>query len=104
MRERWAAIAPGRAGHVAAVGFDAESGQLTLCPESAAWAAEARLEQARIIRDANHAAGRPAVRALRILASGPARRARARRVAPRDGCRHHRDRSPWRRPVTLICS
>ncbi|MFC7265855.1 hypothetical protein [Streptomyces lutosisoli] len=34
LRERWAAIAPDLAGHVAAVGYDADSGRLTLCPES----------------------------------------------------------------------
>ncbi|MGW1189290.1 hypothetical protein [Streptomyces sp. NPDC002559] len=34
--ERWAAIAPELAGHVAAVSYDADSGQLTVCPESAA--------------------------------------------------------------------
>lgn len=46
LRERWAAIAPELAGHVAAVSYDADSGQLTVCPESAAWAINARLEQA----------------------------------------------------------
>jgi hypothetical protein len=38
LRERWAAIAPDLAGHVAAVGYDADSGRLTVCPESTAWA------------------------------------------------------------------
>ncbi|MFI6728740.1 DciA family protein [Streptomyces atratus] len=36
LRERWAAIAPDLAGHVAAVRFDPDSGQLTVCPESSA--------------------------------------------------------------------
>ncbi|MEU3353059.1 DUF721 domain-containing protein [Streptomyces sp. NPDC037389] len=68
LRERWAAIAPDLAGYIAAVGFDAQTGQLTLRPESAAWAAKARLEQLRIIRDANEAAGRLIVRTVRVLA------------------------------------
>ncbi|MEU6444970.1 DciA family protein [Streptomyces sp. NPDC047046] len=40
LRERWAAIAPELAGHVAAVSYDADSGRLTVCPESAAWATD----------------------------------------------------------------
>ncbi|EYT77970.1 hypothetical protein CF54_39805 [Streptomyces sp. Tu 6176] len=70
LRERWAAIAPELAGHVAAVAYDADSGRLTVCPESAAWATKARLEQTRIIAAANQSAGRTVVRALRILAPG----------------------------------
>ncbi|WTJ25153.1 DUF721 domain-containing protein [Streptomyces pseudovenezuelae] len=31
-------MAPELARHVAAVSYDADSGQLTVCPESAAWA------------------------------------------------------------------
>nr|WP_237532920.1 DciA family protein [Streptomyces sp. SID8352] len=68
--ERWAAIAPELAGHVAAVSYDADSGRLTVCPESPAWATKARLEQTRIIAAANKSAGRTVVRALRILAPG----------------------------------
>ncbi|WP_326594195.1 DciA family protein [Streptomyces sp. NBC_01294] len=56
--------------HVTAVGFDPDSGQLTVCPESSAWATKARLEQARVIAAANAAAGRTVVRALRILPPG----------------------------------
>ncbi|GGV89904.1 DciA family protein [Streptomyces massasporeus] len=70
LRDRWAAIAPELAGHVAAVGYDADSGRLTMCPESSAWATKARLEQTRIIAAANESAGRTVVRALRILAPG----------------------------------
>ncbi|WP_229888141.1 DUF721 domain-containing protein [Streptomyces olivaceoviridis] len=70
LRERWAAIAPALAGHVAAVGYDADTGRLTVCPESAAWAMKTRLEQARVIAAANESAGRTVVRALKILASG----------------------------------
>ncbi|MBP5942726.1 DciA family protein [Streptomyces acidiscabies] len=70
LRERWAAIAPELAGHVAAVSYDPDSGQLTVCPESSAWATKARLEQTRVIAAANKAAGRTVVRALRVLAPG----------------------------------
>jgi predicted nucleic acid-binding Zn ribbon protein len=70
LRERWAAIAPELAGHVAAVAYDAGSGQLTVCPESSAWATKTRLEQTRVIAAANKAAGRTVVRALRILPPG----------------------------------
>ncbi|MYV43160.1 DUF721 domain-containing protein [Streptomyces sp. SID1328] len=38
LREQWAATAPKLAGHVAAVGYDADTGRLTVCPESSAWA------------------------------------------------------------------
>ncbi|MFF8618153.1 DciA family protein [Streptomyces sp. NPDC015350] len=70
LRERWAAIAPELAGHVAAVGYDADTGQLTVCPESSAWATQTRLEQARVIEVANESAGRTVVRTLKILAPG----------------------------------
>ncbi|MFE6288225.1 DUF721 domain-containing protein [Streptomyces sp. NPDC057877] len=70
LRERWEAIAPEFAGHIAAVGYDADSGRLTVCPESAAWATKLRLEQARVVQAANESAGRTVVRGLRILAPG----------------------------------
>ncbi|MEE6269138.1 DciA family protein [Streptomyces diastatochromogenes] len=70
LRERWAAVAPELAGHVAAIGYDADTGRLTVCPESSAWATKTRLEQARVIEAANESAGRTVVRALKILAPG----------------------------------
>ncbi|MGJ5899274.1 DciA family protein [Streptomyces niveiscabiei] len=70
LRERWEAIAPELVGHVVAVGYDPDSGRLTVCPESPAWATKVRLEQARIIEAANASAGRTVVRGLRILAPG----------------------------------
>ncbi|MET8955507.1 DciA family protein [Streptomyces sp. NPDC004533] len=70
LRERWSAIAPELAGHVAAVAFDPDSGRLTLRPESSAWATKTRLEQARLIAAAKESAGRTVVRALQILAPG----------------------------------
>jgi hypothetical protein len=41
--DRWAAIAPELAGCVAAIGYDADTGQLTVCPESSACATKTRL-------------------------------------------------------------
>ncbi|MFI9255209.1 DUF721 domain-containing protein [Streptomyces sp. NPDC053069] len=70
LRERWAAIAPQLAGHVPAIGYAADTGRLTVCPEPAAWATKLPLEQARVIEAANESAGRTVVRALRILAPG----------------------------------
>jgi Dna[CI] antecedent, DciA len=58
LRERRETIAPELAGHVVAVGYDPDSGWLTVCPESAAWAGKALLEQARVIEAANASAGR----------------------------------------------
>ncbi|MEY2231345.1 DciA family protein [Streptomyces sp. BF23-19] len=52
------------------MGFDPESGHLTVCPESSAWAAKVCLEQARVIAAANAAASRTVVRSLRILPPG----------------------------------
>ncbi|MGW5098204.1 DciA family protein [Streptomyces nodosus] len=71
LRERWAAIAPELARHVAAIGYEADAGRLTVCPESSAWARKTRLEQTRIIEATNKSAGRTVVRALRILTPGP---------------------------------
>ncbi|WP_446038118.1 DUF721 domain-containing protein [Streptomyces sp. SID1121] len=70
LRERCAAIAPELAAHIAAVSYDPESGELTVCPESSAWATKARLEQTRVIEAANKTTGHAAVRALRILPPG----------------------------------
>ncbi|MFJ9551759.1 DciA family protein [Streptomyces erythrochromogenes] len=43
----------GLAHHVAAVGYDAERGELTLRPDSTIWATKTRHEAPRIIADAN---------------------------------------------------
>ncbi|MFJ2249194.1 DUF721 domain-containing protein [Streptomyces sp. NPDC087862] len=84
LRERWAAIAPDLAGHVAAVRFDPDSGQLTVCPESSAWATKARLEQTFVIAAANKAAGRIVVSSLRILPPGAVPAPGPADVAPAD--------------------
>jgi hypothetical protein len=36
-------IAPELAGHVAAIGYDADTGGLTVCPKASAWAKKTRL-------------------------------------------------------------
>ncbi|MFD7785406.1 DciA family protein [Streptomyces nojiriensis] len=69
--ERWAALAPDLAEHVAAVGYDAPRGELKLRPDSTAWAAKARLEVPRLIADANRSARTEAVRTVRVLPPGP---------------------------------
>ncbi|WP_329391473.1 DciA family protein (plasmid) [Streptomyces sp. NBC_01351] len=68
--ERWAALAPDLAGHIAAVGYDAERGELTLRPDSTAWATKARLQTSRIIANANQSARTEAVRMVRVLPPG----------------------------------
>jgi hypothetical protein len=82
LRERWAAIAPELAGHVAAVAYDPDSGQLTVCPESSVCATKTRLEQNRVIAAANKAAGRTVVSALRGLPAGRRTGARAAPIGP----------------------
>ncbi|MFD3781598.1 DciA family protein [Streptomyces sp. NPDC058612] len=69
--ERWAALAPDLAQHVAAIGYDAERGELTLRPDSTTWATKTRLEAPRIIADANRSARTDAVRTVRVLSPSP---------------------------------
>ncbi|ESP95902.1 hypothetical protein B591_29764 [Streptomyces sp. GBA 94-10 4N24] len=71
LRDRWAAIAPQLAEHVAATGYNPKTGTLTLCPDSAAWRTRTVHEQANIIAAMNKSAGRTVVRAVRILAPRP---------------------------------
>ncbi|WP_327732912.1 DciA family protein [Streptomyces nojiriensis] len=65
-----AAVSPHLAAHVTATAFHTETGQLDLRPDSPAYATQLRLLNARIITAANHAVGRQAVRAVRVLAVG----------------------------------
>ncbi|GGW87294.1 hypothetical protein GCM10010350_84480 [Streptomyces galilaeus] len=51
------------------MGYDADSGQLTVCPESS-WATKTRLEQTRIVDAANKAAAGRSCAPPRILAPG----------------------------------
>ncbi|MGX9923545.1 DciA family protein [Streptomyces sp. NPDC002248] len=70
LRERWAVIAPDLVENVAAVGYDANTGRLTLSPRTPLWATETRLRQAQIIEAANASAGRTVVRTVRVLTPG----------------------------------
>ncbi|MFD4756356.1 DciA family protein [Streptomyces sp. NPDC058426] len=70
LRERWAVIAPDLAENVAAVGYDANTGRLTLSPRTPLWATETRLRQAQIIEAANASAGRTVVHTVRVLTPG----------------------------------
>jgi predicted nucleic acid-binding Zn ribbon protein len=67
---QWPAIAPELAPHVRAVGFGADSGRLDLLPDSPAYATQLRMSIARLITMANQAAGRDAVRSIRVLPPG----------------------------------
>ncbi|MGW7467004.1 DciA family protein [Streptomyces xantholiticus] len=71
-RDRWPVIAPDLAAHVAAVQYNADRLELSVRPESPAWATKTRLETPRLIAAANAAAGRKAVQVIRILSPGPA--------------------------------
>jgi hypothetical protein len=68
--QQWPAIAPDLAPHVKAVGFDAGTGRLDLLPDSPAYATQLRMSTTRLIAMANQAAGRDAVRAIRVLPPG----------------------------------
>ncbi|WP_052229641.1 DciA family protein [Streptomyces sp. CT34] len=59
-------------GHVQAVAFHAESGQLDLRPDSPAYGTQLRLLNARVVAATNDAAGTQAVRGIRVLAAGAA--------------------------------
>jgi hypothetical protein len=65
--DRWPDIAPELAGKVAAVGFDPETGCLSLRPATAAYGAQLRLSQRQLVARITEKAGSAAVRSLRIL-------------------------------------
>ncbi|MBB1242721.1 DUF721 domain-containing protein [Streptomyces durbertensis] len=67
-----AALSPKLAAHVEAVAFHAETGQLDLRPDSAAYATQLRLISSRIVAAANDAVGTQVVRTVRVLAVGSA--------------------------------
>ncbi|RSS35228.1 DciA family protein [Streptomyces sp. WAC08241] len=72
--DRWpdiaATIAPRLAAHTTAVGFDPETGQLDLLPDSPAYATQLRLMTPRIITAANETSGAAAVRTVRVRQPG----------------------------------
>lgn len=59
------------ADHLKAVGFDPDTGTLTLASESPAWAAQARLISKQLTSRVNSALGSPMVRAVHILRPAP---------------------------------
>ncbi|CAL9677498.1 hypothetical protein SUDANB1_08175 [Streptomyces sp. enrichment culture] len=56
-----------RPGTSAPIGYDANTGGLTVCPEASAWAKKTRLEQVCIIVTADEPADRTVVCALTIF-------------------------------------
>lgn len=66
--DQWPAIVtPEVADHLRAVAFDQHTGRLDLLPATNAWATQARLTSAQLIRQANAAVGTEAVRQIRVL-------------------------------------
>lgn len=82
--QQWPAIAPDLAPHVRAVGFDADTGRLDLLPDSPAYATQLRMSTTRLVTMANQAAGREAVRAIRVLPPGTHTSAPAADVPPKE--------------------
>lgn len=71
--DQWATIAPTElATTVQPVGYDAERGILEVRPSSPAYATQVRLFQQQLAKHLNTKLGRPAVRAIRVLAPGAA--------------------------------
>jgi len=69
--DQWPSIAPPEwAGHVQAVAFDADSGQLQLRPESASYAASVRMQTPALLRRIADHAGPSIVRHIKVLAPG----------------------------------
>ncbi|MFE1476574.1 DciA family protein [Streptomyces cyaneofuscatus] len=69
--DQWQTIAtPEVADQLRAVAFDKNTGRLDLAPATNAWATQARLISAQLIRQANAAVGTEAVRQIRVLPVG----------------------------------
>lgn len=69
--DRWRTIvSPDIADHLQAVGYEPRSGRLDIVPETNAWATQARLISARLVRQANAAVGTQTVRTIRVLPPG----------------------------------
>lgn len=69
--DQWSAItSPEIADNLRPVAFDQRTGRLDLVPATNAWATQARLTSAQLIRQANTAVGTEAVRQIRVLAAG----------------------------------
>ncbi|MBC3844574.1 DUF721 domain-containing protein [Streptacidiphilus sp. 4-A2] len=84
--DQWPSIAPPEwAGHVQAVAFDADSGQLQLRPESASYAASVRMQTPALLRRIADHAGPSIVRHIKVLAPGQIAAARPVPVPAADG-------------------
>ncbi|MFJ1742647.1 DciA family protein [Streptomyces microflavus] len=69
--DRWRTIvSPEIADHLQAVGYEPSTGRLDILPATNAWATQARLISARLIRQANSAVGTQTVRTIRVLPAG----------------------------------
>ncbi|MEO3976922.1 DUF721 domain-containing protein [Streptomyces sp. CAU 1734] len=96
---RWQSIVPPEvAEHLRAVAFDAPTGRLDLVPDTNAWATQARLISAQLVRQANTAIGAETVRRIRVLAVGS--HASATRTEPSPATPAAAPRSEVRTPAT----
>ncbi|WP_141658548.1 DciA family protein [Streptomyces mutabilis] len=81
--DQWPTIAtPEVADHLRAVAFDEHTGRLDLLPATNAWATQARLTSAQLIRQANAAVGTEAIRQIRVLPVGARARTPVESTAP----------------------
>jgi hypothetical protein len=81
--DQWDEIAgPKLAAHVTPVSYDQDSGCLTVAADSTAWATQARLGSAELIRRANELTGRQAIRKILVQQPGAGRRAADRSPRP----------------------
>ncbi|WP_171053377.1 DciA family protein [Streptomyces marianii] len=72
--DRWHTIVtPDIADNLRAVAYDPHTGRLDLLPATQAWATQARLISAQLIRQANSAVGTTTVRQIRVLPAGSRR-------------------------------
>ncbi|MDX3694842.1 DUF721 domain-containing protein [Streptomyces europaeiscabiei] len=81
--DQWDEIAgPKLAAHVMPVSYDQDSGCLTVAADSTAWATQARLGSAELIRRANELTGRQAIRKILVQQPGAGRRTAGRSPGP----------------------
>ncbi|MFM9452333.1 DUF721 domain-containing protein [Streptomyces europaeiscabiei] len=81
--DQWDEIAGTKlAAHVTPVSYDQDSGCLTVAADSTAWATQARLGTAELIRRANELTGRQAIRKILVQQPGAGRRGADRSPRP----------------------
>jgi predicted nucleic acid-binding Zn ribbon protein len=91
--DQWDEIAGTKlAAHVRPVSYDQDSGCLTVAADSTAWATQARLGSAELVRRANELTGRQAIRKILVQQPGAGRRAADR--SPRPSAPEEAARSP----------